>query len=309
MDPYSILGVPKNCDRETLKQKYKKLALASHPDRGGSEALFKMIKLSYQKISEELKLRQIDKQFNQLKMDFKDHKNNIEKPLKNRYMSSSSASTTKSPPPNSSIPQSSEDSSSNFVKRFNKVFDDHKLDSPLDSGYAHIMEKSSSNRDDIDIAKPVGKFNVNNFNETFNNIRTNNTKQIMKYKEPEPTSMTKCLDYVELGIDHINDFSGKNECSSQSLRFMDYQNAHTTNKLIDPTQVNKRNEFRNVHQLETERTNANFDMSDKERDDYMKNLKKAELREQRRVEALHRQDEKVADNFSRINQIMIDYRT
>ena len=45
MDPYSILGVSKNCDKDTLKQKYKKLALVSHPDRGGSEALFKMIKL------------------------------------------------------------------------------------------------------------------------------------------------------------------------------------------------------------------------------------------------------------------------
>ena len=304
MDPYSILGVPKNCDRDTLRQKYKKLALASHPDRGGSEALFKMIKLSYQKISEELKLREIDKQFNELKMGFTDHKKSVEKPLKNRFMANSNQGV------NNSVPQNPEhrDSSSEFIKRFNQVFEENRLDTPNDTGYAHFMDKSGSKREDINIEKTMDKFTVDNFNNKFNNIRSTNTKQIMKYKDPEPTSMMKSLDYVELGVEHIEDFSGQNERCAQSLRFMDYQSAHTTNRLIDPNQVNDRPQFNNVQQLEMDRSNTKFDMTDGEREAYAKRLKKAELQEQRRVEVMHRQDQRITDNFDKINQVMIGYR-
>ena len=251
MDPYSILGVPKNCDRDTLKKKYKQLALASHPDRGGSEALFKIIKLSYQKINEEIKLRQIDKQFNELKTEFSENKKKNEKPKKNKLIEDNFS--------NSKTKINSE-SSPDFITSFNKVFDETKLENPNDIGYSHLMDKTTSKRDDINIKNTIGKFNYDNFNNSFEKITLKNTNQIMKYKDPLPTSITKNLNFVELGVDNIDDFSGKNECSSQSLRFMDYQNAHTTNRLVDPNHVHKRNESNNVQQIEMERTNINFQM-------------------------------------------------
>ena len=73
-NPYSVLGVSPNDDIQFIKQKYKQLALNMHPDKGGSEALFKMLQLSYAKILEEYKLRQIDKAFDQLKTEFEDFK-------------------------------------------------------------------------------------------------------------------------------------------------------------------------------------------------------------------------------------------
>ena len=69
-NPYSVLGVSSNDDIQVIKQKYKHLALKMHPDRGGSEALFKLLQLSYAKILEEHKLKQIDKAFDQLKSEF-----------------------------------------------------------------------------------------------------------------------------------------------------------------------------------------------------------------------------------------------
>lgn len=295
MDPYAILGVSKNCDRDTLKKKYKQLALASHPDRGGSEALFKIIKLSYHKINEELKLRQIDKQFNELKTEFSENKRKHEKPRKNKFLSDHDS-------------VSKAESSSDFITHFNKVFDETKLETPQDSGYSHLMDASTSRRDDMKIENTLGKFNKDNFNKSFDQIPMKNTKQLMKYKEPVPTSITKNLDFVELGIDHIDDFSGRNECSSQSLRFMDYQNAHTTNRLVDPSQMHHRSDCNNLQQLEMERTNIDFQMTEQERMAYLKHQKKNELREQRRVENLQRQDLHITENFNRIHNIMIERR-
>jgi len=43
MDPYSVLGVSRTDDNDTIKKKYKKLALQYHPDRNSSqEAIEKM---------------------------------------------------------------------------------------------------------------------------------------------------------------------------------------------------------------------------------------------------------------------------
>ena len=50
INPYEILGVSKNYDLDELKQKYKLLAKKVHPDKGGSEQLFKLVTLCYKKL-------------------------------------------------------------------------------------------------------------------------------------------------------------------------------------------------------------------------------------------------------------------
>ena len=63
INPYDILGIHKNFTIEELKDKYKRVAKKTHPDKGGSEELFRLVTLCYKKLYEEYKLKQIDKQF------------------------------------------------------------------------------------------------------------------------------------------------------------------------------------------------------------------------------------------------------
>ena len=47
MDYYSILGVAKNADENTIRKAYKKQSMQHHPDRGGDEEKFKQINEAY----------------------------------------------------------------------------------------------------------------------------------------------------------------------------------------------------------------------------------------------------------------------
>ena len=53
MDPYSILGVDKTADKDTVKKAYRKLAMKYHPDRNdGKDEKFKEIQEAYKKVKD-----------------------------------------------------------------------------------------------------------------------------------------------------------------------------------------------------------------------------------------------------------------
>jgi curved DNA-binding protein CbpA len=86
LDPYQILGIHQNYTLSELKDKYKKIARKVHPDRiGGNQDLFNLVSLAYKKLYEEFKLKQIDKQFNELKTDYNTYQQN-NKPRRNTQM-------------------------------------------------------------------------------------------------------------------------------------------------------------------------------------------------------------------------------
>lgn len=49
-DPYSILGVPKDADEDTIKKAYRRLALQHHPDKGGNVEKFQQISEAFERI-------------------------------------------------------------------------------------------------------------------------------------------------------------------------------------------------------------------------------------------------------------------
>lgn len=51
MNPYEVLGVPKNASEQEIKKAYKKQAMKHHPDRGGDETKFKEISEAYERIT------------------------------------------------------------------------------------------------------------------------------------------------------------------------------------------------------------------------------------------------------------------
>jgi curved DNA-binding protein len=60
MDYYDILGVSKNASEQELKQAYRKLAMETHPDRGGDAAKFSLVNEAYEILKDPVKRQQYD---------------------------------------------------------------------------------------------------------------------------------------------------------------------------------------------------------------------------------------------------------
>ena len=54
MDPYSILGVPRGCTREEVKEAFRSLVHRAHPDRGGDGEAFIQLCDAYREVLDEL---------------------------------------------------------------------------------------------------------------------------------------------------------------------------------------------------------------------------------------------------------------
>jgi hypothetical protein len=47
MNPYSVLNIPRDADKDAIKAAYRSRSMALHPDKGGSEEEFNRLKLAY----------------------------------------------------------------------------------------------------------------------------------------------------------------------------------------------------------------------------------------------------------------------
>ena len=67
IDPFKILNMSKNYDKNSLKKSYLKLAVKYHPDKGGDPKKFKIVTLAYKILLKKLEERDNDKIHNDLK--------------------------------------------------------------------------------------------------------------------------------------------------------------------------------------------------------------------------------------------------
>lgn len=301
-NPYEIIGVSKRFTLDELKYNYKKVAKRVHPDRGGNEKLFKLVTLAYKQLLEIHKLKQINKEFNELKSDFQEFTTNQDnQQRRHRDLHRSSDRSSKKSSRNR---QNQQDSNGNFGDMFNKVYEENKIDDVYDRGYGDLMTESDANRPDIDIKKTVNS--MKNFNQAFDSAPiSKHNKKIIKYRDPIalPTSL-KTLQYTEIGIDKLSDFSTE----TSNLSCVDYKKAHSTSKLIDKNYVRQRTGYNDIGGLEAERANIDYNMSEEDlrKQAYLK--KKEQLKELKRLERLQQMDMMHQESFNRVNELMVNYK-
>lgn len=297
IDPLKILNLPKHYTAEMLRDNYKKLALKAHPDKGGSEYLFKLLTECYKYLANELKKRQSDKQFHELKQDFLKELN--KHPSKTKHNNDNSK--TAGEPNQNSIQQMFYKGSRFDREKFNKFFTDNKLnDDREEQGYQEWMSKN----DVKEAPKYNGSFNTNGFNQHFNQHAQaqSNHRQIIKYQEPEPLVTSKKLGFTELGQEKIDDYSGENK-SIKNLNYMDYRVAHTTSRIVDPA-LKPREDFKNIQELETTRANISFQMSEEEYAIYMKKKRLQEKEEEKRKLIQDAYDQRIQQHYMKINGLL-----
>lgn len=298
IDPLKILNLPKHYTAEMLRENYKKLALKAHPDKGGSEYLFKLLTECYRYLANELKKRQSDKQFHELKQDFLNELN--KQPSKSKHSNNSYFKTAQEPDQNS-IQQMFYKGSRFDRDKFNKFFTDNKLtDDREEQGYQEWMAQN----DIKEAPKYRGSFNSNRFNQHFNQYAQTQTnhRQIIKYQEPEAMVTSKKLGFTELGQEKIDDYSGDNK-SMKNLNYMDYRVAHTTSRIVDPS-IKPREDFKNIQELETSRANISYQMTEEEYALYMKRKRLQEKEEEKRKLIQHAYDKKVQQHYMKINGLL-----
>lgn len=286
IDPYKVLNVPQNYNAEILRSAYKRVALQAHPDKGGSEYLFKLVTQCYKYLAKELEKRENDKQHFELK----------------QQQTKQQASSKQQSQP-SHIQDMFYTGTSFDREKFNKFFTSNKFnDEPIEVGYEEWMKTNKAKK------PPSYKSSSGDFQSSFNahfekNAQvTKDNRQIIRYKEPEPLVSCNKLAFFELGQDEISDFSGDNK-SSRSLNFMDYRVAHTTTRLVDPSTVKRKN-FSSVTELEKDRESVRYTMTEKELAEYARQQRKVQSLEQKRQESLRAYDQKVEQFHQRLSGML-----
>lgn len=297
MDPYKILELPRNFTVEQLRSNYKRIALKVHPDKSqlGSDYLFKLVTAAYKTLLKEWEASQADKGWGTLRAESQ------------QYMEQEQHSG------GSTVGSAAMDRQRFDPKKFNAVFERHgKLgDEERDGGYGEWMAKSTGTREDISVPTVSGvagaggrRFNVDKFNKAFENLPEATERRVIKHNEPEGVYNNRSIGFSDLVTTRVDDYSGENT-TNKRLNYTDYKVAHTTNKLVMPARKGERKDYRNIAELEAERENISYVMSERELRAEARKKEKAAIAEQKRQHALRSRDQTVAKQYEMLSRLLL----
>ena len=278
IDYYKVYGYKKNqkIDINDLKQKFKTYAMQTHPDRNnGNSRNFKLIKMGYEKIMEDIETKKEEKQFNMLKNNSVDFLQNQKRNQNTKF------------------------NKDNFdLNNFNTVYSENKIEDVNDSGYSDWIKNNSYDSEDIPKNNKLSG-NMGQFNRIFDSTVTVNNGSVQKYQDPKTLFMNNYNNCSELGVDKVDNYTGE----TKSIKFTDYKEAHTTSKLIDTN--TKYKQYRNISELESARSNIK-DFTEEELNYYKQKQEEDELRDNKRIENQSNIDNLHFQNYERLNKIMLN---
>jgi len=287
-DPAQILGLDKNIkhDINDIKKAYRNLALRYHPDKGGSDEIFKILTKAY------IILTKKSEKNSYTEKSYFDLKSQVQNNM------------------TESIVKEEEDFD---VKHFNSIFNKNRLeDLEVDNGYGDWMKNETK-----EVAKSGKifnqKFNLDIFNKVFDELKTDdesNTKvaeQITVYKEPEILPIGAGLQYSDVDYNKVGDYSREFNVNdnTKGLFFTDYKKAHTNTTLINPNAVNKREQYKDVEELTLVREKQSFTITDEDRQQIEIKKRLDEEKENQRLLRLKERDEALANHSSKVNKLLL----
>jgi hypothetical protein len=281
---------------------YKRIAKLVHPDKGGSEVMFNTVTECFRKLAHEYKARE-EKTFDQLKKGSRDYYQQFHQPPENTSGRDTSHRTE------SLSNKTESDKTVSFIERFNRAFEDNRLedDDGSSMGYGDKMAASSKVREDIAIPRVMKKFEAKTFNSVFDAITIPDTQDVVRYIEPEPLPLAKKIQYTELGKGATDDFSSTQEGEGRrTLQYTDYMKAYTTQRLVDPRSVQERKAYRSVDEYESARSDAySRPMTDDERSYRETREQELEKREYDRLMRLKERDSRQTAHFDKVNRLVL----
>ena len=273
IDPFNVMAKEKVTIPQ-LKQKYKKLSLIHHPDRGGSLENFNKLNQAIKSIDVLIKY------YNQKQTHTS---------LKNNF--------------NQDVEQSQKTSNVNMdkkfsINKFNTIYETNRIQTRDNEGYGSLMGERSTEREDINI-KPIssGKVSKESFNQSFNSYKEKimGSVEVHNNSLPEPSTLERELLYKELG-DSKRNFTNMRE------GYMDFKQAHIDNNLVN-TNI-KLKQYKNIEDLEQARS-TNIILTEEDKRLIKLEKQKIQEAEEYRQQTLEKNDRLMYERFKQSNKMLL----
>lgn len=283
-NPFEVLGLSNPTDDlDLIKRAYRKQSLRFHPDKGGDERKFAVVTKAYLYLTKKIEQLSVKVSTQEELRDNSRQALQDTPDVENIYI----------------------DKNNFNPSQFNEVFEKYRLEDDENGGYGEMMDNEDRTKqpDEIEVRRVFdGKFNRDVFNNVFEDDKVETRKDLIVYDEPQPL-VSSGLGYYELGRGKTSDFG---HCDTVAGgQYTDYKRAYTTaNRLIDPQAVKTKN-YKNVEDLERERSNISYDLSPEEKRKIEIKKAKEELEEEERALRLRERDCMVENMHNRLNKMMI----
>ena len=211
VDARRFLDLPADFGLNDLKTAYKAMIVKVHPDKGGSEHLFKLASACYKELKQELAKRDAAaKGFEELKAEARTAG-------KKRGGGANPAGEGRFD-----------------VARFNETFEAHRQETDDDRGYGQFLRDTGPTQSAKKLTrKQFDRLFAEETDRLHRSIRSSSSSS-SSLAPPAAVQAVQIVQprtaYVELGADRVNDFSAGNLCR-KSLHFSDLLLAHTTSRI------------------------------------------------------------------------------